>query len=71
MIEQILKVLVDAGYTPSSAAAAAVILDGGGSVREAGEVLEYAPEPVAVFDAELLLAQVRRERVLVEARRCL
>lgn len=35
MIEEIVKVLVDAGATHVSAARAAVILDAGGSVREA------------------------------------
>jgi hypothetical protein len=67
VIEQVLKVLVDAGATPASAARAAVILDGGGSVREAGDVLEYTGEPAAAFDVELLLAQARRERIHVLA----
>lgn len=68
MIEETLRVLVEAGSTPLSAARAAVILDGGGSVREASAVLEFAvEEEVATFDAELLLAQARRERIHVLA----
>ena len=69
MIERMLEILVEAGATPTSAARAAVMVDAGCSIKEAREVLEYSPVKVATFDAQLLIAQARRERVLVEARR--
>lgn len=66
MIEELLKVLVEAGATRNSAARAAEILDRGGSLAEARQVLVDV-EP-ATFDAQLLLAGTGRA-VPVEARR--
>jgi hypothetical protein len=73
-VVKILTLLVEAGATPRSAACAAVVLDRGGSVREAGDVLEFAfateaaPVAASVFDAELLLAEARRAAERVEVR---
>lgn len=41
--EQVVKVLVDAGATPKSAADAAMILERGGSTREASAVIVVEP----------------------------
>lgn len=53
------RVLVDAGATHASGAAAAVILERGGTIAEARRVLVVADPPVA-FDPALLLDTVIR-----------
>lgn len=50
------RVLVDAGATPASAARAAIAIDNGASIRDAYDLIEQAAEP-ATFDAELLPAR--------------
>lgn len=40
MIEQLARILLDAGATPAGAASAAAVLDAGGSVAEALEALK-------------------------------
>lgn len=68
MIE-LVRILVDAGATHASAVRAAVVLEGGGSIRDAWEQIEIAPEP-ATLDAQLLTAAIAsvRERELVRSR---
>lgn len=59
MLEEIAKVLVDAGATHASAARAAVIIDTGGSIADAHRELVIQETP-ATFDVQLLMAEVRR-----------
>lgn len=69
VIESI-RVLLGEGVTLESAVRAAAVLDRGGSIGEARELLELAPVPVQI-DAELLVAAVARasQAIVVEARR--
>jgi hypothetical protein len=68
MIDQVAKILVDAGATPLSAVRAALVLEDGGTISAAWEEIEVAE--VADFDAQLLVADLNREleRVLVRMR---
>lgn len=61
MIEQLVRILVDAGAEPLAAVRAAEVLDRGGSVREAAAALDIVFEPLE-FDPELMLL----EALLVE-----
>lgn len=66
MIEQILRVLVEAGADPIAAVRAAEVLDRGGSVDEAWQAM-LAPAPARVdLGAELLVAAASRSRERVE-----
>lgn len=54
---QIVRMLVDVGATAASAAHAATILTGGGSVQDAFDVIELADEPAAPsLEAALLVS---------------
>lgn len=64
MIE-LVRILVEAGATPASAARAAVVLEGGGSIREAEAELVLEPAP-ASFAVEAMVAALEREHELVE-----
>lgn len=66
MIVEIARILVEAGATPTSAVNAAVILDAGGSISDAYELIELAPEP-AHFDTDLLTAELSRQRLLTRS----
>lgn len=64
MIEQLVRILVDAGAQPVAAARAAEVLDRGGSIREAADEIDMASEPLEL-DPELLLFEALLERELV------
>jgi hypothetical protein len=66
MILDMVRVLVDAGATPGSAVRAATVLGQGGTISEAWNEVEIAPEP-ARFDALLLSAEITRAREIVLA----
>ena len=69
MIEQMVRILVEAGATPASAVRAAVELEQGATVTEVYDLIELAAVPIDV-DGALLAAAIAtaRERVLVEVR---
>jgi hypothetical protein len=69
VIEQILRVLVEAGADPLAAVRAADVLDRGGSVEEALSALYAAPVPARDLAAELLVAASLRARDRVEVPR--
>lgn len=54
MLEQLVRILVDAGAEPLAAVKAAVILDAGGTIRQAAEQLDLRSDPLE-FDPTLLL----------------
>jgi len=71
VIEQLVRILVDAGADPVAAARAAVVLDAGGSVAEAARVIDVASEPTE-FDPDLLILEAlltqQHARELAEVR---
>lgn len=62
MIDQVAKILVDAGATNASAARAAVTLNFGGTTEQARVELVQAVA-VEEFDPRWLLAEIERARV--------
>lgn len=66
MIEQLAKILADAGADPVSAARAAAVLDAGGSVAEAREAMELADLDPAL-DLVLALGSVTRAYLVAGA----
>ena len=55
----LLRIIVDAGATPASAARAAVILADGGSVADAERAIVLADDP-ATFDSTVLLDEISK-----------
>jgi hypothetical protein len=68
VIVDMVKVLVAAGATPTSAVRAAVALEERATVQQARQLLELADDP-ADFDAGVLLVELNRGRDAVEAGR--
>lgn len=66
MIE-LVRVLVQAGASPASAARAAVVLDRGGSVAEAREALELEARPCSIGTGTILEALTGAVRPELEA----
>ena len=63
MIEQVARILVDAGATYASAARAAVLIEMGAPVDSVRPTIEMQETPVAAtFDSQLFAAELARVR---------